>query len=76
MYSCHVHFLSIPVIASPTTLAILKAWRDSAPASLGNEITYLAFKKPAEDCGYVPESERGKDYTRRDFYATSEYMDR
>jgi len=66
----------MPIVASPTSIAILKAWRDTTNANIGNEIAYLSFKNPVDDCdGYVLETERGKFYTCRDFYATSEYND-
>jgi len=67
---------SIPVVASPISIAILKAWRDTANASFNNEVAYYSSKTPVDECdGYVLESERSKTYHCRDFYATSSYPD-
>jgi ribonuclease J len=63
----------IPIATSATSAAILKAMRDSAPASLGGEISYYSPKSPIPQCGgLVLESERGGSYTCRDLYLTSE----
>ena len=62
----------IPIIASATSAAILKAMRDSAPAGLGSEISYYSPKTPIPQCGgLVLESERGGSYTCRDLYLTT-----
>jgi ribonuclease J len=62
----------IPIIASATSAAILKAMRDSAPAGLGSEISYYSPKTPIPECGgLVLESERGGSYTCRDLYLTT-----
>jgi ribonuclease J len=63
----------IPIVASPTSMAILKAMRDSAPASLGSEISYYSPKTPTPECGgLVLESEAGGSYTARDLYLCTE----
>jgi len=59
----------IPVMASPTTIAILKALRDASPSRIGSEIAYLSRKVPMDETGLVLESEeRREPYRGRDFY--------
>lgn len=63
----------IPIVASPISMAILKAMRDSGSASLGGEINYYSAKVQSEECGgYVLESPTRGSYQGRDFYLTSE----
>jgi ribonuclease J len=63
----------IPIAASATSAAILKAMRDSAPASIGSEISYYSPKTPIPQCGgLVLESDRGGSYTCRDLYLTAD----
>jgi ribonuclease J len=58
-----------PIVTSASSAAILKAMRDSAPASLGSEISYYSPKTPTPDCGgFVLESKSGGSYTARDLY--------
>lgn len=63
----------IPIVASATSAAILKAMRDSAPASIGSEISYYSQKTSLPECGgFVLESESGGRYTARDLYLCTE----
>lgn len=63
----------VPIIASPISVNILKAWRDSSPASIGSEISYLSPKHPVEGTsGLVLESDRSGTYVSCDFYCTVE----
>ncbi|MGD0803232.1 MAG: MBL fold metallo-hydrolase RNA specificity domain-containing protein [Candidatus Bathyarchaeia archaeon] len=63
----------IPIIASTISVAILKAMRDTAPISLGSEISYYSVKTPLDDCGgLVLESKSRGSYTARDMYLCTE----
>ena len=63
----------IPIIASATTVAILKAMRDTAPSGIGSEVSYYSEKNQLDGCGgLVLESERGGSYTARDMYLCTE----
>jgi len=39
----------IPVIASPVSIALLKALLDSSPSKVGSGIAYYSEKRPADD---------------------------
>lgn len=56
----------IPVIATPTTLAVLKAIRDTSHSLLGSEIAYYSPREPGED-DRVLTSQKSKVYAGRDF---------
>jgi ribonuclease J len=63
----------IPIIASATSVAILKAMRDTAPSSIGSEVSYYSEKLPLDGCdGLVLESDRKGSYTARDMYLCTE----
>jgi len=63
----------VPVVASQTSVAILKALRDTAPSGMGSEISYFSEKAPVEGCdGMVLESDYAANYICRDFYCTTE----
>ena len=63
----------IPIIASTTSVAILKAMRDTSPSGIGSEVSYYSEKTPLDDCGgLVLESSRGGSYTARDMYLCTE----
>lgn len=63
----------VPVVASQTSVAILKALRDTAPSHMGSEISYFSEKSPVEGCGgLVLESDYTASYVCRDFYCTTE----
>lgn len=58
----------IPIVASRTSVAILKALRDTSPSSIGSEISYFSRKSPVEGCnGMVLESDTRLPYVSRDF---------
>jgi len=59
----------IPIIASPTTLAILKAMRDSGRLSGGMEIMYHSRREPAED-SRVLRAMKNAPYCGRDLIST------
>jgi len=63
----------IPIIASPTTISILKALRDISPQHIGSEIAYYTPKKPNDDTGLVLKS--GGDYIGRTFFCTGEHLE-
>jgi len=66
----------VPVVASQTSVAILKALRDTAPSGMGSEISYFSEKAPVEGCdGLVLESNYATNYICRDFYCTTEPSD-
>ena len=60
---------SIPLVASATTLAILKAMRDSGRPSAGGEVVYYSPKEFSDD-SRVLKSPYGKSYRGRDFICT------
>jgi ribonuclease J len=63
----------IPVIASTTSVAILKAMRDTSASSLGSEISYYSEKIPLDGCdGLVLESSKKGSYMARDMYLCTE----
>lgn len=64
---------NIPMIASTTSVAILKAMRDTSAGSLGGEISYYSEKTPLDGCdGLVLESSKKGSYTARDMYLCTE----
>ena len=65
---------SIPVMASPMSMAILKAMRDVSASGIGSEIAYFSCREPVGD-GRVLKSSRSKSYKGRDFICTSGITD-
>ena len=65
----------IPVVASPVSVAVLKAMRDCSYTKIGSEIAYISPKVRCLDDPRVVESDRKANYNRRDFYCTSELSD-
>ncbi len=62
---------TLPIVASGTSVAILKAIRDTSPSNIGSEISYFSTKIPvAESSGLVLESNRNIPYMCRDFCCT------
>ena len=66
---------SIPVMASPMSMAILKAIRDVSASGIGSEIAYFSCRKPAGD-GRVLTSNRSKPYKGRDFICVDRIPDK
>ena len=64
---------TIPIVTSSTSIAILKALRDTSPAHIGSEIAYYSPKSPIEDSPLVLKS--GGDYIGRSFFCTTEPAD-
>jgi len=64
---------TIPIVASPTTIVLLKSILDSSKASLNNEVTYFFERVPADDDRILKSgSKPGKCRT---FYSTNYYLD-
>jgi ribonuclease J len=55
----------IPVVASTTSLAILKAMRDVSPAKMCSDLPYMSIRKRLEG-GMLLKSESSGEYTGRD----------
>lgn len=67
---------NIPVVASATTLAVLKAMRDSGRPGIGGEIVYHSPRYPAEDGRVLKASNSPKDpYVGRDAVCVDELND-
>ncbi|MFX1497022.1 MAG: MBL fold metallo-hydrolase [Promethearchaeota archaeon] len=64
---------SIPVIASPTTITLLKSIRDSSIASLNNEVAYFTKKIATED-ERILKSDKAAIYCRQ-FISTIRFPD-
>jgi len=56
---------SIPVYASPTTLALLRAWQETGQTNVSTEVTYVAPRTPAE--GGLLQTERGAPRRHRTY---------
>ncbi|MFX1519815.1 MAG: MBL fold metallo-hydrolase [Promethearchaeota archaeon] len=67
---------SIPIIASPLTIAILKATRDTSRGSMGSEISYFTPKAPFEDDTRILVTKRKAPYKGRDFICTEKMPDK
>ncbi len=65
----------IPLVASATTIAILKAMRDSGRSGPGSEVAYYSPSECSED-KRVLKSARDKPYQCRDFISTDSINDR
>ena len=65
---------SIPLVASATTLAILKAMRDSGRPGVGGEVVYHSPKEFGEDTRVLKSPYR-KSYQGRDFICTDNISD-
>ncbi|AMM54974.1 RNA-metabolising metallo-beta-lactamase [Pyrococcus kukulkanii] len=62
---------NIPIVASPTTLVILKALRDTSQNShMGMELPYYSPKTPVNGNPNVLKSDRKGDYIARDMVVT------
>jgi ribonuclease J len=61
---------SIPIIASPISLAIMKGMQDAGISNLDNEITYMSPRIPAGD-GLILSSDRKSSHEGRNFFCTS-----
>lgn len=62
-----------PVIASPSTLILLKGISDCSAARLGSDVAYFSLKKAMED-GRILGSNKGDDIGR-DFICTEDFSD-
>jgi ribonuclease J len=68
---------NIPIVASATTLAVLKAMRDSGRMSGGGEIIYHSPRKPLEDGRVLKSSNSPKDpYVGRNVVCVDKLNDR
>jgi len=59
----------IPVVASPMSMAVLKAMRDISSSGIGSEIAYFSRREFSEDARVLNTS-RSEPYTGRDFICT------
>ncbi|MFW9827941.1 MAG: MBL fold metallo-hydrolase [Candidatus Thorarchaeota archaeon] len=64
---------SYPIIASPSTLVLLKGILDTSSAKLGSDVVYYSIKKPKKD-DRVLESDK-YELNGRDFISTEDYSD-
>ncbi|KKL64462.1 hypothetical protein LCGC14_2164790, partial [marine sediment metagenome] len=62
-----------PIIASPSTIMLLKAMLDSSSTMLGSDVAYYALKNQKKD-GRILETDRYKD-NGRDFISTESFSD-
>ncbi|WP_456471942.1 MBL fold metallo-hydrolase, partial [Methanocaldococcus sp.] len=63
----------IPIVGSPTTIAILKALRDTSINNhLGMDLPYYSIKKPKDENEYVLESDRRSPYCSRKIILTED----
>ncbi|MBY8985786.1 MAG: ribonuclease J [Candidatus Lokiarchaeota archaeon] len=62
-----------PIIASPSTIMLLKAMLDCSSAMLGSDVAYYSLKLPDKD-KRILKPERNKDYGR-DFICTEPYSE-
>lgn len=62
-----------PIIASPSTLMLLKGILDCSTAMLGSDVAYYSRKRRTKD-GRILESDRSKDIGR-DFFSTQRFSD-
>ncbi len=60
----------IPIIASPLTIAILKATRDVSRGSMGSEISYFTPREPFDDDTRILLTKRKTPYQGRNFICT------
>ncbi len=60
----------IPVVASPVSVAILKAMRDVSSSGTGSEIAYFTVREPADDDRVVKSTPTKVPYRGRDFVCT------
>ncbi|RLI83566.1 ribonuclease J [Archaeoglobales archaeon] len=67
---------SIPVMASPMSMAILKAMRDVSASGIGSEIAYFSYRDPDAEDGRVLLSTKSKFYKGRDFICTGKIPDK
>lgn len=61
---------SVPVIASPVTIAILKGIQDTGSSSPDTDIAYSASRARAGDRGLLLRSDRSSPYRGRTFHVT------
>jgi ribonuclease J len=64
----------IPIVASPTSISILKALRDVSTSRFGTEIAYYSPKHPIDDKGRVLASGK-ENYIGRTFFCTTAYSE-
>ncbi len=62
---------NIAIVASPISIAILKALRDASQTKIGSEIAYFSPKAPQGDGRYL--KSKSSNYVGRKFVCTSEF---
>ncbi len=66
---------SIPVMASPMSMTILKAMRDVSSSGIGSEVAYFNVRKHMEDDRRILVTDRSELYRGRDFICTGRIPD-
>ncbi len=66
---------SIPVMASPMSMTILKAMRDVSFSGIGSEVAYFNVRKHMEDDKRILVTDRSEPYRGRDFICTGRIPD-
>jgi ribonuclease J len=62
----------IPLVASPLTVALLRAWQEGGGHSLLSEVTYCSARSPSREDPRLLEPQRGRPKVGRNFALTSE----
>ncbi|MDD1777413.1 MAG: MBL fold metallo-hydrolase, partial [Candidatus Helarchaeota archaeon] len=66
---------TIPIVASPTTIGILKVLRDiTTVPHIGSEVAYYSPRGAIDEAGLVLKT-GGEDYVGRSFYCNAEHLD-
>lgn len=60
----------IAIVASPESIVIMKGMQDTVNASIEGDTAYISPRKPADDNGFILESDAKMNYFGRDFYCT------
>ena len=66
---------SIPIMASPMSMAMLKAMRDVSSSGIGSEVAYFNARKHKEDDKRILITDRSMPYRGRDFIYTDRIPD-
>ncbi|AIY89256.1 MBL fold metallo-hydrolase RNA specificity domain-containing protein [Geoglobus acetivorans] len=66
---------SIPIMASPMSMAMLKAMRDVSSSGIGSEVAYFNVREHMEDDRRILITDRSKPYKGRDLICTDRIPD-
>ncbi|MDI9644267.1 MAG: ribonuclease J [Candidatus Verstraetearchaeota archaeon] len=64
--------MDLPVVASPESVALLKAMRDLGPTTLGCETAYTSRRRYADSEGLTLHSDHASPFVCRDFFCTED----